>query len=66
MALGTTAGGVVVTSGAALELFGSITIGTEAISLSGTGIANDGAIRNISGTNSYAGDLTITGATRIN
>jgi len=65
-ALGTTAAGTTVTSGAALELQGGITIGAEALSLSGTGISTGGALRNISGDNSYAGAVTLAAATRIN
>jgi autotransporter-associated beta strand protein len=64
--LGTTAGGVSVTSGAALELIGGITIGAEALSLGGTGVNSGGALRNISGDNAYGGALTLTAATRIN
>lgn len=65
-ALGTTAGGVVVTSGAALQLQGGISIGNEALTVGGSGIADDGALRNVSGDNSYAGAVTLTAATRIN
>ncbi|MBI3196789.1 MAG: autotransporter domain-containing protein [Rhodospirillales bacterium] len=60
-ALGTTAGGVTVASGAALEMQGGIAVGTEALSLSGLGVSNGGALRSISGTNSYAGAITLTG-----
>jgi len=65
-ALGTTDAGTTVTSGAALELQGGITIGAEALSLSGTGISSGGALRNISGDNSYAGAITLAAASRIN
>jgi fibronectin-binding autotransporter adhesin len=66
-AMGTTAGGVTVTSGAALQIQGNITVGAEALTLSGTGISNDGALRNISGNNTYGGLLSgLAGATRIN
>jgi fibronectin-binding autotransporter adhesin len=65
-ALGTVAGGVTVASGAALQLQGGITVGAEALSLNGTGISNDGALRNISGSNSYGGAITLAGASRIN
>ena len=63
-ALGTTAAGTVVSSGA-LELAGNIAIGAEALSLAGSGVSNGGALRNISGTNSYAGAISIA-TTRIN
>ncbi|MBT5903582.1 MAG: hypothetical protein HOH58_15895, partial [Opitutaceae bacterium] len=63
--LGTTAGGVTVASGAALELQGGISIGAEALTLNGTGISNNGALRNFSGTNSYAGAITLGSDTEI-
>src|SRR5204862_153494 len=65
-ALGTIAGGTSVTSGAALQIQGGITVGAEALTLNGTGIASDGALSNISATNSYAGDITLGSASRIN
>lgn len=65
-AFGTTAGGVTVASGAALSLTGGIAVGAEALSLSGSGISSAGALRNISGTNSWAGNVSLTGNTTIN
>ena len=70
-ALGTTASGVSVTSGAALELdgtAGALVIGAEALTLNGTGVtaAPGGALRNIAGNNSYAGAITLNSASRIN
>jgi autotransporter-associated beta strand protein len=65
-ALGTTAAGTTVASGAALRLSGGITIGSEALGLTGTGVSSDGALRNISGANEYQGAITLSGATRIN
>jgi autotransporter-associated beta strand protein len=65
-ALGSTTGGTTVSSGAALQLVGGISIGAEALSLTGDGISSGGALRNLSGTNSYAGAITLAGATRIN
>jgi autotransporter-associated beta strand protein len=66
-ALGTVAGGVTVSSGAALELIGGITIGDEALTLNNTGISSGGALRNISGNNTYGGLITLsTNAARIN
>jgi fibronectin-binding autotransporter adhesin len=64
-ALGTTAAGTTVSSGAALELSGTISIGAEALSLSGTGVSNGGALRNISGDNSYGGTITIAATSSI-
>jgi autotransporter-associated beta strand protein len=65
-ALGDTVGGTTVSSGAALELQGGITVGNEALSLNGSGVSSDGALRNVSGNNSYGGLLSLAGATRIN
>jgi fibronectin-binding autotransporter adhesin len=66
LALGGTSAGSTVSSGAALQVQGGIAIGNEALSLSGSGVTNGGALRNISGTNSYAGAITLATASRIN
>ena len=55
----------VVRDGAALQLQGNITTG-ETIVLFGDGVANDGAIRNISGNNEIAGDLRLGSSSRVN
>jgi fibronectin-binding autotransporter adhesin len=65
-ALGTTTGGTSVASGASLQLQGDITVGAEALSLSGSGVSDLGALRNISGNNTYGGAITLAGASRIN
>ncbi len=67
-ALGTTAGGTTVTGGAALQLIASgiaDPIG-EALTLNGTGISNGGALRNLSGTHTWTGGITLGSETRIN
>jgi fibronectin-binding autotransporter adhesin len=65
--LGGTSGGTIVRGGAVLELANNITVGAEALTLSGFGISNGGALRNISGTNTYGGAITIVeGGVRIN
>lgn len=64
-ALGTTTAGTTVSSGAALQIQGGITVGAEALSLNGGGVANDGALRNISGSNSYGGAITLQSASTI-
>lgn len=64
-ALGSTAGGTGVASGATLELSNSVAIGAEALSLVGTGVGGVGALRNSSGSNSLAGAVTLGGATTI-
>ena len=53
--LGTTAGGVSVSSGATLALDGGLAIGAESLALSGT-------LQSVSGANSYAGAVTLSGA----
>lgn len=65
-ALGTTAAGTTVTTGAALEVQGGITVGAEALTLNGAGITSGGALRNISGDNTYGGAITLGSAARIN
>lgn len=65
-ALGSTAGGTTVNSGSALEISGAISVGAEALSLDGTGLSNGGALRNVSGVNTYGGNITLAGDTRIN
>ena len=57
-------GGVTVASGAALELQGGITVGAEALSINGTGVGANGALRNISGNNTWGGTVTLAGELR--
>jgi len=65
-ATGTTAGGITVSDGAALELSNSVAIGAEALTISGYGISNAGALRNVAGnTSSYAGVITLNTATSV-
>lgn len=64
-ALGSIASGTTVASGAALQIQGGIAVGTEALTLNGSGIANDGAFRNVSGNNSFAGAITFASASTI-
>ena len=64
-ALGSTTKGTFVAAGAALQLQGGITVGAEALSLSSTGISNDGGLRNVSGDNSWAGTITLGAASTI-
>lgn len=65
-ALGTTAAGTTVASGAALQLANNIGIGAEALTLNGSGVSNDGALLNISGNNSFDGAITLGSAARMN
>jgi autotransporter-associated beta strand protein len=57
-ALGAAGGHTTVPSGAALELQGGITV-DAGLTLSGSGIANAGALRNISGNNVWNGDVGV-------
>ncbi|MBM4155677.1 MAG: hypothetical protein FJ221_11715 [Lentisphaerae bacterium] len=61
-ALGTTAGGVTVFNGATLGLQDGITVAGESVILTGIGLGSGGALRNISGSNTWAGGITVTGA----
>ncbi|CAA2154511.1 Extracellular serine protease [Methylobacterium brachiatum] len=62
---GTATNGTTVASGATLALQGGIAVGNEALSLAGTGVSDGGALRNVSGDNSYAGAITLTDNSRI-
>jgi autotransporter-associated beta strand protein len=65
-ALGTAAGGTTVGSGAALAFSSNVNYTTaEPVSVAGVGPAGNGAIQNISGTNSFAGPITLTGSATI-
>ena len=57
---------VTVNTGGALQIQGGITTAANALTLNGTGVANDGALRNISGNNTFSGGITLGSATRIN
>lgn len=56
-ALGATAGGTVVNNGATLQLQGNIAVGAEALTIGGEGVGSQGALRNASGNNSWAGPI---------
>ena len=61
-ALGTTNAGTVVSNGATLELWGGVHVGQEALTLNGPGTGTydgEGALFGTSGTNSWAGPVTI-------
>jgi len=61
LALGTTAGGVTVASGATLELGGPASPGVLAIGAEALTVADGGAIHNVAGYNTYAGAMTLQG-----
>ncbi|MDC3241255.1 hypothetical protein OAT68_02515, partial [Flavobacteriaceae bacterium] len=56
-ALGSTTRGIYVRNGASLHLSNNISVGTEPIELKGTGVGGLGALRNLSGNNSWAGTI---------
>src|SRR6185295_10002238 len=64
-AFGTTAGDVTVLNGAAVRLQGNIAIGAELLNLSGSGGASDGALRNLSGNNSWGGPIALAAAATV-
>ena len=65
-ALGDVSGNTTISAGAALQIQGGISLAAEPISVSSTGILNDGGIRNISGNNIITGTVTSAAASRIN
>ena len=45
---------------------GGISVATELLTINGTGVSNDGALRSMSGNNTYAGAVTLAGNAQIN
>jgi autotransporter-associated beta strand protein len=64
-ALGGIGTGTTVVNGAALRIQGDIAVGAEALNISGSGVSNAGALRNLSGANSLSGAIMLSGATII-
>lgn len=64
-ALGDTLAGTVVASGAELQIQNNIDIPAENTTLNGQGLAGGGSLHNISGDNSWAGNITAGSATTI-
>ena len=64
-ALGATSGATTVVAGAALELQGGVAIGAEPLFLGGAGLAAQGALRNISGNNTFGGQITLSTNTQV-
>ncbi|WP_029190326.1 beta strand repeat-containing protein [Verrucomicrobium spinosum] len=60
--LGTTDGATVVTAGGALLMSGGVTVTGESLAIDGDGAATAGALRNESGNNTWAGDITVGGS----
>ncbi|TMQ31213.1 MAG: hypothetical protein E6K70_23025, partial [Planctomycetota bacterium] len=63
-ALGTTSKGTTVNNGAALELQG-VSVTGEVLTLTGSGINSGGALRNVSGTDTWTGKVTLAGDSSI-
>ena len=51
--------GTTVADGAALQLQGSITVASESLTLNGAGINGSGALRNLSGANTWGGPIVL-------
>ena len=64
-ALGTTAGGTTVSANAALQLQGGISVGAEALSITGSGVSTTGVLRNVGGDNTWGGAITLTGNSQL-
>jgi fibronectin-binding autotransporter adhesin len=65
-ALGAVAGGTTVATNAALELQNNITVGNEALTLNGNGFnGSGGALRNVSGSNTWNGAISLATDSRI-
>jgi autotransporter-associated beta strand protein len=70
-ALGSTAGGTTVASGAQLRfsvdtnVSSGFTVGNEALTISGQGVTTGGALRNVFGDNTYQGKITLAAAATI-
>ena len=57
---------VVVNSGATIQMEGGIAIPGVSLALNGTGASNNGAMENLQGANSYAGNITLAGNSQVN
>jgi len=64
-ALGSDAAGTTVADGAELRVLGGITVATEALTLNGSGVSTNGALRNFSGDNTVASAIALASAARI-
>lgn len=65
-ALGSSAGSTSVTSGATLGLQGNVSVPSgQALTLNGAGVSSVGALDNISGNNTYAGNVSLGSASTI-
>ncbi|WP_377984086.1 beta strand repeat-containing protein [Aquirufa avitistagni] len=58
-ALGSTAAGTTVTSGASLQMRGGLTMAAEPLTINGSMVAGDGALASVSGLNTWTGPVTL-------
>jgi uncharacterized repeat protein (TIGR01451 family) len=58
-AFGSSSGVLTVYPGAAVQLKGNIAVGAESLTLRGPGVSHDGALRNVTGTNSWGGTISL-------
>ena len=65
-ALGSIGNGTTVSSGSALETYGSLGTVAEALTISGDGVSGGGALRNLLGSTTWSGSVTLGGGARIN
>ncbi len=64
-ALGSTNAGTTVTAGAALELTNNVSVGLEFLTVNGTGTGTSGALLNVGGSNTWAGNVVLGSAATI-
>ena len=57
--LGAATGGTTINSGGELQLQGGVAVAPELLMLNGSGVNGGGALRNMSGNNSWAGNITL-------
>lgn len=62
LADGTDAKGTTVNTGGTLQLSNNITVADENLTLNGTGFGNNGALQNLSGNNTWSGQITVNDA----
>ncbi|MES2310335.1 MAG: autotransporter-associated beta strand repeat-containing protein [Verrucomicrobiota bacterium] len=65
-ALGSILGGTTVDAGGVLELQNNINVGNENLSINGSGIGTGGVLKNVSGNNSWSGNVILTSNSTIN
>ncbi len=58
-ALGTGSAGATVSNAATLQLQGGITVAGKSLSIAGSGVGSTGALQNVSGNNTWSGDLAV-------